>query len=287
MRLQTNKRNRIIQSSFLEFDSKDFIYLVKLILLYYAQIIHDIESMKYHFAVHFYKIKKAQQLNEMQVFNLQKIANTIEFPFSINNNIIVFDYAIRKNLLSSVRLFFRKYRLYSFKITDTIIVTDLTTQQFSNAHAAYTAFATSGLEVFLNLMMASLHLKKEVNSEHLDKYAQKFAKLSFSLKFAVYAEFSAMMNYLLTQSTYAAAFSGNGSDSRSKIQLGFEESVIQISKKGYATIDQVRKMNIIEFLDILLKEHIDIIVELKQNGMNKLEIAKVLKISMDELSKII
>ena len=128
MRLQTNKRNRIIQSSFLEFDSKDFIYLVKLILLYYAQIIHDIESMKYHFAVHFYKIKKAQQLNEMQVFNLQKIANTIEFPFSINNNIIVFDYAIRKNLLTSVRLFFRKYRLYSFKITDTIIVTDLTTQ---------------------------------------------------------------------------------------------------------------------------------------------------------------
>lgn len=165
---------------------------------------------------------------------------------------------------------------YSFCVKNGFIETSLTAEQYLDANTVLGEFKGSNPEVLDNLISI---LYPSSNSQIL-------AKLPKSVKMAVYYNYISILEWLSSLSKYAPIF--NKSKKRvSKLSMGNSGMLFHLSEKGYGSLNEIAGYNMCSFLDILLKQTIDSVLQLHSLKKKKEEIAKELNLTIDQINSII
>ena len=104
------------------------------------------------------------------------------------------------------------------------------------------------------------------------------------IKQAILMNYMAIHIFLSQKTKYAILFSGTGTDKKGKITLGFHDSIYSLIKAGYGDVE---KMNLVKFLDLMLKELKDSVKVLHDNEMSLQDIAAKSKLTVQQVKSLI
>lgn len=106
------------------------------------------------------------------------------------------------------------------------------------------------LNYIIGMLYTGLPLKEILENT---KLLNSLDKVEFSVKYAIYLWFVSISTYFLAHPVYSHLYKGKKQDG-DKIRLGMAESIIRLSKAGYGSIDNMKSMNLIAFMDIQIAE---------------------------------
>lgn len=167
---------------------------------------------------------------------------------------------------------------YSFCVKNGFIETSLTAEQYLDANTVLGEFKGSNPEV-LDSLISILYPSAGSNPQIL-------SKLPKSVKMAVYYNYISILEWLSSLSKYAPIFSKNKSRAN-KLSVGNSGMLYHLSEKGYGSLNEVSGYNLCSFLDILLKQTIDSVMQLHSLKKKREEIAKELNLTIDQINSII
>lgn len=177
------------------------------------------------------------------------------------------DAVFATNLLPEIKIGRRRYQGYIIDYTDGIATTTLTAAQFADAQTVFNQISEKPTSDLLSLLVAILYQDDNYNERKARELAPVFNKLPHVVKQAVFLNFSAIQEFIVTKTKYSILFSRPKKKKASKkYDIGLNESIYQLSKAGYGPKKQMEKTTLFEFFDIMIKELQDAV-----NAMHEME----------------
>lgn len=192
------------------------------------------------------------------------------------------DACFAKNLIPDLRGN-RRVNAYRFNLDQDFLDTSLTAAQYVDAYSVFESWTKDGSPSSLDLLVAILYQDKDYSSEMAYKNRDVVKGHPEEIKRAILLNFMAIHVFMSQRTKYAILFTGTGSDKKGKITLGFHDSIYGLIKAGYGDVE---KMNLVKFLDLMLKELRDGVVMLKENDMKLEEIAKKMNLSVSQVNQL-
>lgn len=137
-----------------------------------------------------------------------------------------------------------------------LINTDITAGTYADAMDLMIAWEENKnpkdaiLNYIIGMLYTGLPLKEILDNT---KLLNSLDKVEFSVKYAIYLWFVSISTYFLVHPVYSHLYKGKKQD-EDKIRLGMAESIIRLSKAGYGSVDNMKSMNLIAFMDIQIAE---------------------------------
>lgn len=192
------------------------------------------------------------------------------------------DACFAKNLIPDLKGNVR-VQAYRFILTDQFLDTSLTAAQYVDAVTVFDNWSKKPTAESLNLLVAILYLAGKYTSEQAYKNVEIIARYPEKVKRAILLNFMALHLFLSQQTQYAILFTGTGTDSKGKINLGFHESLYSLEKVGYSNVED---MDLVKFLQVMVKELKDAVQTMHANEMKIEEIAKKVKLPIRDVRKL-
>jgi len=177
-----------------------------------------------------------------------------------------------------------KLKGYRFNLKKNFLDTTLTAAQYVDAYAVFEQWAKSNDEDSLNLMCAILYQKEDYSTEMSHKLVDQLSRVDYNTKFAVMINYIAIHLFMAQKTKYTILFGGSGSDKAGKISLGFHDSIYSLIKAGYG---KVESMNLVKFLDLMLKELKDAVKSLHDAEISLPDIASKTKLSIEQVKSLL
>lgn len=178
------------------------------------------------------------------------------------------DAVFAKNLLPSLSIGDKKVYGYRFDINGSVLNTTLTAEQFVNASMALDAYHKSKNNADLNLLIHILYPKSSIES---------IEKIDAISKFAVLLNYQAIVAYLMQKTKYSIIWyrkpDKKQKTHKNNYAVGASESLYALAKLGYGSIDDLASMNLLRYLDLLLKNIIDSVNMLNDYKLSIIEIS--------------
>jgi hypothetical protein len=194
------------------------------------------------------------------------------------------DFVFSKNLVPEIKVNGKKYKGYIFELKGEIFHTTLTAEQYVNANLLYGKYIELRDIVYLDMMAATLYCP---DRNDCIEFAKTLEKTDIATKQAVFICFQAIQTFLATRTKYAILWNRKPTKENNKFSLGLSDSIYSLSSAGYGSLNEVEKMDIISFFDLMLKNIIDSVKTLKDMGLKKSEIVEKTGLSFSQLNKII
>lgn len=198
----------------------------------------------------------------------------------------VIDAVFSKNLLSELNINGKFYPGYRFGMDGNILTTSLTAGQFIDALTVYNEYVTHQGTEHLNLLIAVLYFRNQ--PEVVKKVVNTMPE---RVKMGILLNFQAIMAFLMNKTRYAIIWNRDGKDAThgvsAKIDVGFADSIYSLAKNGFGTVAAIEKMNLVTYLDLLLKNIVDSVKILHENEINVAEIAERTNLSIAQVQRII
>lgn len=193
------------------------------------------------------------------------------------------DAVFAKNLLPSIQLKDKKLYGYRFNLSAKFLKTTLTAQQFVYASMALDAYFKSNDENDLNMLIAILYGKDNPDL---------FAELNPVTKFAVLLNFQAVMAFLMNKTKYSIIWhrgsnSNNTEKKKNRYAVGAADSLYSLAKLGYGSIEELTEINLVRYLDLLLKNINDSVMMLHDHEVSVADIAERTGLSIPLITEII
>jgi hypothetical protein len=200
-------------------------------------------------------------------------------------------------LLSIKKRVFTGYRL---ALNSGIISTSLTAQQYIDANTIYNRFIKTKDDTLLNELIAVLYfeafqpLKMNLHrppvfyvSENIPVLAKLFEKVDPITKLTVLFNFQAFQSFLATRTHFALLWSRSSPVDAPKISLGMADSLYTLAKGGFGSVEELSRINLISFLELLLKNLTDTVHYLHENKVSIAEISDKTGLSITNIQKMI
>jgi len=173
---------------------------------------------------------------------------------------------------------------YRFNLEDDFLDTSLTASQYVDAYSVFEMWAEHNKAKSLDLLVAILYQDKDYSSEKAYKRIDLAARIPSEIKHAILLNYMAIHLFLSQKTKYAILFTGTGTDKKGNITLGFHDSIYSLIKSGYG---EVEKMNLVKFLDLMLKELKDSVKMLHENEMKLEDIAAKAKLTVSQVKSLL
>lgn len=190
------------------------------------------------------------------------------------------DMLFAKNLIPKIRIGKKEYPGYRFDRTGGILNTNLPAGDFIDACNLLDQLNETGDERYLDEIIRILyHLPEDLpDGFHLPNEG---------VRAAILFNFRAVLLFLSQNTHYGILWNRPTGKKAPKLSIGFIDSLYSLSKAGYGDISRLRKVSLVEFLDLLLKEISDAVKQLKDAGKNLLEIAETTKLTLEQVQSIV
>lgn len=196
------------------------------------------------------------------------------------------DLLIRRQLIPEIKVSRRqKLKGYSFDCCR-IPETNLTAEQFIDANQAYETFEETRDVAYLDLLISILYCQP-YSSERARTLEEQVQLVSMDWKNAILLNYMGVLNYLFKETKYSILFSQAGSKAKKKNQLGMTAILFSMSEKGYGSLQEVAKLNLFTFLDLIYKNISDAVNECLSLEMSKDEISEKLDIPMNVINEFV
>lgn len=259
-----------IKNQWDELNKDEFIFLTGLILDFYSNSIL-FEDLKLEFLKYLiqYKPSKQKDFTEEEKMNVQgsllQLADQVNF---FMDEIITDEQITYKLKLNFTRNFIDHIKagrkiMYGpeFRVLPEsgIIQTNVTAEEFIDAHGYYNLFDKSKDESNLDFLVSTLYrpMKNRVREEYITLNSQKrahlFKNVPLAQKYGVFFFFQALMDYFFDRTEYGLLFKRQTSSDETKITLGLGEMLYDLTQKGFGSKNEVSNLVVTEFFDIRLK----------------------------------
>jgi len=175
-------------------------------------------------------------------------------------------------------------KAYRFTLEDDFLDTSLTAAQYVDAYSVWESWSERNDSKTLDLLCAILYQEKNYSSERAHNRLELAGTISMKIKQAIVLNFMAIHVFFSQRTKYAILFSGTESDKKGKISLGFHDSIYSLIKAGYGDVE---KMDLVKFLDLMLKELKDSVKTLHDNEMKIEDIAAHAKLTVPQVNSLI
>lgn len=169
---------------------------------------------------------------------------------------------------------------YGFSCRGPLATTDMTARQYVAAMGLLETLAPDAeyADEILSSLLCVLYSGKDIDMEHYPA-----GRIPFTEKMAVMYNFRAVNEWISRIPKYGLLFNRSSTGSGRTSPLGMEASLYTLSEKGYGDINVAGNMNLLTYLDVLLKQTVDSIFSLHSCGMKPQEIASELGLSVDQV----
>lgn len=186
-----------------------------------------------------------------------------------------------KNLLPSIKLGEKKVYGYKCRLLGNLLDTNLTAQQFVNAGMALAEYEKSKDEKNLDLLISILY-----NTE-----LQQLNNVGAVTKFAVLMNYQAILSFLMHRTKYSLIWyrdpSAKQKKNENRYAVGAADSLLSLAKAGYGSIDELSEINLVRYLDLLLKNLNDSVHALNEYKLSPIEIAERTGLSVALVNEIL
>jgi len=201
------------------------------------------------------------------------------------------DGVFSKNLVPQLKIGRKVYKAYTFELMDDIAITSLTAQQFTDAQNIYTQLLRKSNTELFNLFCAVLYQGETYSEDIARKTASVFGKISNKEKQAVLFVFSGIQEFIITRTKYSILFSREKKNKKAKqpkkTGLGFENTIYSLSKAGYGSVKEMQNLPLFETFDLMIKNMADTINQLKDADKDVAEIAKITKLTINQVNELL
>lgn len=201
------------------------------------------------------------------------------------------DACFAKNLLPEFKYLGIRHKGYTFEVKGNIPITTITAEQFIDAQSAVDLYANSTpkADKFLDLLVSILYCNGEYSSAVATQQSE-VTQFSDTIRQAVYLNYQAILLWLFTRTDYAILWGdkkkGESPSDSKKIQMGLRSTLYSFSKQ-YGSFDEVKRYDLVTFLDLMLHELTESVKSLSQSGMKKDEILDKTGLSLDVINRIL
>jgi len=171
-------------------------------------------------------------------------------------------------------------KAYRFNMENGFVDTSLTAAQYVDAYSVFESWSEKNEVMKLDLLCAILYQDKDYSSEKAYSRVELARTLSPEIKVAVVLNYMAIHVFFAQRTKYAILFTGTETDKTGKISLGFHNSIYSLIKAGYGDVE---KMNLVKFLDLMLKELQDGVQAMHASEMKMEDIAAKSKLSIPQI----
>jgi len=187
------------------------------------------------------------------------------------------DGVFAKNLVPEIRIRRKVYQGYRFTRIGGVLNTDLPAGDFIDASTLHDQYMLSGEEEHLNEMVRILYKLPDGVA----------GRVPDATRAAILFNFRAILLFLTHQTQYGILWRKGSAKQDEKISIGFVDSLYSLAKAGYGDTTRLKTISLVEFLDLLLKEIIDAVKQLKEAKKNVAEIAELTKLTIHQVQSIL
>lgn len=278
------RKTRQVPDRWEEIDREQFIRL--------SEVIYSFESGKIDFEE--FKIMTVAAILDLRISrlkmtdtlyeNLFRISEHVDFLYLLHDNPngkeVEFRICLNRQLLDNIK----GETGYLFHVNDGIIETSLVAEQYVDALSILKLYSRKHDLQTLDTLIRVLYCKAPYCKENINLVNIK--KFTFKEKLAVYYNFRGILEWIRKIDKYDLIF--NSAESRTSISpIGMEASLYSLAKAGYGFLNDVCKLNLFTYLDLLLSQTIDSILSLKSCGMKPTEVAEKLNLTVGQISQFI
>lgn len=197
----------------------------------------------------------------------------------------VINFNMKRNLLPEFKLNGINYYGPVFNIDiNNVVETDIKALEFVDAYSYYKMFIeTSDIQYLRNLTAILYRQNRDKYSTFDSQISSKnFHELDLSILQAVFLLFENTRVYITELSPYKLIFSGTNKDEE-KLNLGIGDTIYNLSKAGYGSLQDVENMVLSDYLNLLMKQIIDSVRNMRDMKMKDHEIADKLEIPLETI----
>lgn len=173
---------------------------------------------------------------------------------------------------------------YTFSVTGQVVNTTLTAQQYIDANTMLQQYHSSRDISFLEDLARILYCPAPYNNEKMEKISLK--KVGEGELYAVMYNYMAIVNWISALPKYDILFH-SPSKKDGKNPLGPNAPLYTLAGKGYGSLNEVSAMPLFSYLDLLLKQTADAVLQLKSIGKKKGEVASELNLTIEQINTIL
>ncbi len=177
-----------------------------------------------------------------------------------------------------------KLQGYTFDVNGEVVNTSLTALQYIEANAILQQFHTHKDERSLAHLVKILYCPIPYSSDRAEKLSLK--KIGEGALFAVMYNYMGIVNWIADLPKYNILFHAPAKKG-GKNPIGPNAPLYNLVGKGYGSFNEVASMPLFNYLDILLKQTVDAVLQLKSIGKKKGEIASELNLTVDQINTIL
>lgn len=164
-------------------------------------------------------------------------------------------------------------------------VTNITAGEYVDAQDYYNMFnQTNDVKYLLNLLQV---FYRDYSGPY-DATKSALMDLSQYEGFALgfFHFFQNIQEYFHTHPVYELLYLKSSSNSNPKISLGQSESLYNASAKGYGDIEKVKQMNLVDYMNTLIKDIKDGVSKMRAYKIKDFQIAKDLELPLSVIKKL-
>jgi hypothetical protein len=159
-------------------------------------------------------------------------------------------------------------------------------EEYLDCQEYFAMYTESGDTEFLSLIAGTLY--RERRKTYCNYAAQERARLMKQLPYTtlkgILNVFIYMQEYFIRRSKYSVLF--NRTQPQSDIHIGSYHSLYSLSEKGHGSIKEVKAMGIFDYFNLLLKQLIDAVAQLRAAEMPTAKIAEKLNMDMETIIRL-
>lgn len=166
-----------------------------------------------------------------------------------------------------------------------LLETNMVAEQFVDAQDFFNQFHRTGDKKYLNNLATTLffHPGNQYNSLIAQAKASTFENESI-LPIA-YILFRSLYEFVSRESVYQILFK-SVDDGPRKLTLGPSGTLYDLAKAGYGNVNHIKKLPLADYLNLLLKQLIDSVHQLRAYKKTNLEIAKDLHLDLETVTQL-
>ncbi len=217
--------------------------------------------------------------------NFFRISEQLTFPYTIREEngrrYVDFEIILDRQMLPTA-----SYRHgYTFTFNDMMAETNLTAEQYIDAISVMRIYSNSRKIGMLNKLFAILYAEHPYGPKTIKAVRPNSVPMRYKL--AAYYNFRGILEWIRRLPKYDTIFNRSGSTSSESSPMGIEGSLYSMSKTGYGSLEEICKMNIFTYLDILLQQTIESAHQLQGAGLKPGQIAEKMNLSVEQVSTLL
>lgn len=177
-----------------------------------------------------------------------------------------------------------KLQGYTFSVAGQIVNTTLTAGQYIDANTMLQQYQNSKEPSFLAALVKILYSPHPYTSDKAENLSLK--KIAEGAQYAVMYNYMGIVSWISSLPKYDILFNAP-ERKKSKNPLGPNAPLYTLSGKGFGTLKEVSNMPLFSYLDLLLKQTVDAVLQMQSVGKKKSEIAKELNISITQINTVL